>query len=201
MFLIVCLFNIPATIQTVKKAVFFYDYALPKIVVAFFASFYFRLLSHFVAFVVQIAKKAFAKFHESLTRNEQERPIDEETFAGVPIVELVDYMFETRHFKRAELEERFAMSRANIDLTAKRLEELCVLIRGENNARILASDFSRADIVEMFRKAKNPQSLSLIRRMTDDGEYTYKPRMQEIKNRVLSSLSGFSITPIQKTEE
>lgn len=94
-FLVVCLFNIPASIQTLKKALFFYDFAILKIIASLFIVYGFGLIRRFAEVTAKILT-AFWKWIIESMKIEQVEKIEHELFAGVPIIELVDYIFETR---------------------------------------------------------------------------------------------------------
>ena len=61
-----------------------------------------------------------------------------ERLEGAPLDDLIDHMIETNSFKRATVEARFSIPRHRVTLLGDRLEEVGILERGPNNARVLA---------------------------------------------------------------
>lgn len=57
---------------------------------------------------------------------------------GVPKSELLHFLFETGAFKLDDFRRRFGLHRRVHERIARRLEKLGVLVRGENNSRVLA---------------------------------------------------------------
>ena len=66
------------------------------------------------------------------------RPVGGERLEGAPLDDLIDHMIETNSFKRATVEARFSIPRHRVSLLGDRLEEVGILERGPNNARVLA---------------------------------------------------------------
>ena len=62
-----------------------------------------------------------------------------ERLEGAPLDALIDHMIETNSFKRGAIEAIFKMPRHRVSLLGDRLEEVGILERGENNARVLAA--------------------------------------------------------------
>ena len=122
------------------------DFALPKIAGSFLVVYSFPVWSSCVRWV-------FVSARESLTSL-----LPVETYHGVllydtPVVEIADFIFRTSGFRRSEAEETLGMSRKNIEKIAEGLERARVFVRGENNARVLRSDMSRADVVKVLTSA------------------------------------------------
>lgn len=65
--------------------------------------------------------------------------VPNERMEGVATDALIDHIFTTKGFRRAEIEQKFRIPRHRVTLLSDRLEELGILIRGENNARVLGS--------------------------------------------------------------
>lgn len=75
------------------------------------------------------------------------------TLEGIPVVELLDHLFEKESFKREEVENKFGIPRNRYTTLAIKLENIGVLIRGENNARVLNTEYSRADVAAILASA------------------------------------------------
>lgn len=74
-----------------------------------------------------------------IDRTRRAAPVPNERMEGVATDVLIDHMFATKGFRRAEVEAKFKMPRHRVSLLADRLEEVGILTRGENNARVLAA--------------------------------------------------------------
>lgn len=123
------------------------------------------------------------------------RPIDrdiseDERFYGIPVVELVEYIFSGRGFVRSEVERRFGIPRNKFDEMAKKLDEVKIFSRGSNNARVLNPDMSREDVSSiLFRAAETGEIRPLIRE-TENG-FSHTPSMPALR-----SSSGFVTRPL-----
>lgn len=69
---------------------------------------------------------------------------------GVPVVELVGYLFEKGDFSRSEVIETFAISRVDYGEIAWLLDKNNILIRGENNSRKLNPEMTRQMIADIL---------------------------------------------------
>lgn len=67
---------------------------------------------------------------------------------GIPATELIDHLFEFESFKRTDVLGKFGIPANRFENIAKKLEELGLLVRGDNNSRILAPGTSREKIAE-----------------------------------------------------
>lgn len=113
----------------------------------------------------------------------EEQPL----FYGIPCIELVDYLFENDTFSRSDVEKTFGISRSTFEEIAKKLDEVSVFTRGPNNARVLNTDFSRADIYSILSKGE----VRPLHRKVSDTHYTHQPSMPSILSR-----SGFTTRPL-----
>lgn len=77
-----------------------------------------------------------------------ERGEEAETIEGIPTGELIDHLFEHKSFKRQEIEAKFAIPRNRYSELAERMESVGILIRGENNSRVLNPAYSRERVAE-----------------------------------------------------
>lgn len=77
------------------------------------------------------------------------------SFYGIPVVELVEYLFSgDGSFRRDDIERRFAIPRNRFDEMAKLLDDYGVFTRGKNNARSLNPVISREALVSMLSGEK-----------------------------------------------
>lgn len=89
--------------------------------------------------------KRCAKFVHSFSL-QHEKLLD-----GIPVAELTDYLIRNKHFKREGVNgvrETFGLSMERFNKLAAKLEENGVLIRGENNGRILDTKWSRQTLID-----------------------------------------------------
>lgn len=158
------------------------DYALLKFLGAFLLVFGGRWYISPVLGLFDSLRAEFASF----SRGVSEDPL----FYGVPVVELVEYMFSGRGFVRSEVERRFGIPRNKFDEMAKKLDDVRVFVRGSNNARVINPEMSRADISSiLFRAAESGEVRPLIREVKNG--YTHAPSMPELR-----SSSGFVTRPL-----
>ena len=69
---------------------------------------------------------------------------------SVPVDELVEHLFQNKSFKRTESEKKFLLPRRKYTELAQKLEDVGVLQRGENNARVLNPLLTREQVSEML---------------------------------------------------
>lgn len=84
-----------------------------------------------------------------IDRTKQSVPVPNERMEGVATDALIEHLFATKGFRRAEVEAKFKMPRHRVSLLADRLEEVGILMRGENNARVLGA-VSREHVRELL---------------------------------------------------
>jgi len=111
------------------------------------------------------------------------------TIEWIPVVELLDHLFEFESFKRDDIEDKFGIPRNRFTDLAKKLESLHVLIRGENNSRILNPEFSRSDIAIMLEGKSSTEELKPLNRMTSETSGTSEPSGKTIIERVSEFLT------------
>ena len=115
---------------------------------------------------------------------------DEPLFYGIPVVELVEYMFSGRGFVRSDIERIFAIPRNKFDEMAKKLDDVKVFVRGSNNARIPNPEMSREDISSiLFAAAASGEVKRLVRKV--ENGYSHTPSMPALR-----SSSGFVTRPL-----
>lgn len=131
------------------------DFALPKMVgvmILFFGR----------KFIFSYVKKTRQSLHIKKAMLSEESFIDD-----IPVAELVDYMLRNKHFKREGVNgvrATFGLNMEKFNRLAKKLEENKVLVRGENNGRILAGHWSRQALVDYLSGEK--KSVDLLPRFT-----------------------------------
>lgn len=169
------------------------DFAILKISFVFVLVFYSRV-------IYRVLSSAFLWISEHIPTIEIPRadvlgPI----YNGIPVVELVDYIFTAPSYSRADFCERFAVGRKVFDDLASSLDHIGVFVRGQNNARTLSSEFSRADISSILTRACDTGEIRPLIREIKTG-YTHTPSMPEILERspsphfVTRPLSSFRVS-------
>lgn len=76
---------------------------------------------------------------------------DEQLLDGIPVSEMVDYLLRNKHFKREGVNgvrATFGLNMERFNRLAKKLEENKVLVRGENNGRMLDGHWSRQALID-----------------------------------------------------
>lgn len=167
------------------------------------------------------ASFAFVFNFQSLVRNirnmipeAQEIPSGE-TIEGIPTVELLDHLFEFESFKRDDVEKKFGIPRNRFTDLAKKLEDLKVLVRGDNNARILNPEFSRSDVASILTGSERAEELTPMIRRVNENTWSHTPSKMEIVQRVknwfstekkedtsaVSPSSGFTVRKIGESRE
>lgn len=87
---------------------------------------------------------------------------DEKMIDNIPVPELVDYMLRNKHFKREGVNgvrATFGLNMDKFNRLAKKLEENKVLVRGENNGRILDGKWSRQALIDYLSGEKHSTNL------------------------------------------
>ena len=131
-------------------------------------------------FLIKFAKKIFfGNPKKKLVAN------SEDMIDSIPVIELVDYLVKNAHFKREGINgvrQTFGLNMDRYNQLAQRLEKNGVLVRGENNCRILADFWTRQTLFDYLSGKINSKDLVpkiTIRRIGEGA----KIRMQ--KNELL----------------
>lgn len=128
-------------------------------------------------------------FESLLATHTDIRTID--SIDGIPRLELMDHLFTIGTFKRDDVESKWAIPRYRVTAISKKLEDLGVLIRGENNSRILNPEYTRADLATLLGDHKSMDDVKVLTRKTD-GWFSHRPSGSE----VLQRMSPFVTRPI-----
>ena len=155
----ISLVNIPEARENFAMAIKWHDFAIIKIFTSFLLVFYIQeignLLKSLFFWVVW-------SFEEFLPKKEEGKK-----YQGIPLIELVDYLFSAKSYSRNEFCEHFAVSRKVFDDMAEWFDKIGVFVRWKNNARELSEEYSRSDIA------------SILTRATETGNL--RPLMREVK--------------------
>ena len=129
------------------------------------------------------------KFESMLASHTEIRTID--SIDGIPRLELMDHLFMVGSFKRDEVESKWWIPRYRVTAISKKLEELGVLIRGENNSRVLNPEYTRADLATLLGDHESVEDIKMLTRKTD-GWFSHRPSGSE----VLQRMSPFVTRPL-----
>lgn len=131
------------------------------------------IVPKFILSVVLV--RSFPKIYKFIkSKKPRYETVDENQIEGIPTVELIDHLFETQSFKRGDVEYKFNIPRNRYQRLAEKLESNGVLVRGENNSRILNEEVRRQDIVKMLEGAESSCEIqNYIKK--DKNHYSFKP--------------------------
>lgn len=169
------LFDTRYALEIAKEAVYFADFALPKTAAAFAAVYGWRVWYSAGRWLVLAPLRELS---EHFAPDVSGMP----SVRGIPVPELADFVFTEGTFAREALVSRFGVSRSVADFLLGGLEDVGVLVRGANNARVLDERYSRSDVVSILSNVERDGFQKLLRK---DGEnsYTTTPSMPEIVAR------------------
>jgi predicted XRE-type DNA-binding protein len=135
------------------------------------------------------------KIYKNTKKYIESKKIKGELIEGIPVVELIDHLITEKNFKRSEIESKFGIPRHRYTNLAKKLEEVGVLIRGENNSRILNDDYARQDIFSVLSGAKDANNITGLFRVKTNG-ITTQPRGQIIKKHQSKYSNNTPLSPL-----
>lgn len=138
------------------------------------------------------ALSQWRKFLDMVKSAKIKKPVhNQNTLAGIPKKELINFLFEKQSFKLKETMDTFGIDRKSFDTLAKKLEnDLKVLERGENNSRILSEKYTREEIAKMIMGAKDVKSIKspLSMKIYQNGKVTETVTTKETVNKNLQNL-------------
>lgn len=157
------LVNIPEARENLTKAIKWHDFAMIKIFGSFLLVFY---IQEILGFVKNIIFSLIQEIHGIF-------PKEGNLYKWIPIIELVDYLFSSEWYSRAEFCDHFGVSRKVFDDMAEWFDKIGVFIRGKNNARVLSEEYARSDIVSILTRAGDGEIRPLMREVK--WGYTHSP--------------------------
>lgn len=137
----------------------------------------------------RILSYVLQKFESILASHTVIRTID--SIDGIPRLELMDHLFTVGSFKRDDVESKWWIPRYRVTAISKKLEELGVLIRGENNSRVLNPEYTRSDLATLLGDHESVEDIKMLTRKTD-GWFSHRPSGSE----VLQRMSPFVTRPL-----
>lgn len=168
------LVNIPSASEKLAMAIKWHDFAICKILGAFIVVFSHKL-------IISAVKSVYFWILDNIPELPK-TPVHGPQYFGIPVIELVDYIFSASSYSRTEFCEYFGVSRKVFDDLASGLDKIEVFVRGANNARVLSPNYSRADISSILTRASENGEIRPLIRSTGNG-YTHTPSMPEIVAR------------------
>lgn len=139
------LFDTQTAVETAKHVFVFADYAIPKTALSFAVIFGWRYEARFARWMIA---PIMDRFQGEEDEDEEDDGIAQ--IRGIPVSEIVDHLFSEKSFKIKDVQEKLAISRGNYDFLSKGLEECGILVRGENNSKIIDKEFSREQVVSIL---------------------------------------------------
>lgn len=182
------LVNIPGTTEKLAMALKWHDFAILKVLGAFMVVFFYKN-------ILSLGKSLYFWILDNIPEI-QKMPVHGPQYFGIPVIELVDYIFTASSYSRTEFCEHFGVARKVFDDLASGLDSIGVFSRGANNARVLSPDYSRADISSILTRAAENGEIRPLIRSTKSG-YTHTPSMPEIIDRSPSPSHGFTTRPLR----
>lgn len=184
----ISLVNIPVATEKLLYVVKYGDFAIVKILLAFIVVYFARDILG--------AVKSFFSYLRDLIPEIPKDPVHGPIYMGIPVVELVDYLFTAENYNRDLFCSHFAVGRKVFDTLASGLDNIGVFARGANNSRVLSSSYSRGDITNIITRASENGEIRPLIRKVENG-YTHRPSMEEIIERSPSPSHGFTTRPLR----
>ncbi|MEE9117829.1 MAG: hypothetical protein V3U02_04440 [Calditrichia bacterium] len=125
-------------------------------------------------------------------------PKAKETIEGVPVGELLHHLF-TENSLKFEAKKKLGFTHARFCSLVSKLEKLNVLVRGENNSRVLNPDFSREQVADILRNKSRSENLSPALRIFRKGKVSIQSlveKKQFVSKAMSPSLDPFSVRKI-----
>lgn len=187
----ISLVNIPVALEKIVYVVNYGDFAIIKILLAFIVIYFSREILG--------ALRSFVSYIRDSIPEIPKAPVHGPIFMGIPIVELVDYIFTAENYNRDLFCTHFSVGRKVFDTIASGFDTIGVFARGANNCRVLNSSYSRGDISTILTRATETGEIRPLIRKVENG-YTHRPSMEEIIERspsphfVTRPLSSFRVS-------
>lgn len=150
-----------AMVAFLENGFAFKNYVLPKLALWCVLFAYWRHL-------LSAPRKTRVLFNRMKRKLTKEKTID-----GIPAMELADYLIRNKSFKREGLNgarETFGLSMKKYNRIAQNLEKTGVLVRGDNNSRVLDETWTRQTLVDFLKYSRDSRELSkkvnIVNRLT-----------------------------------
>jgi len=154
LFLGVLLFKPDAVANAALTMLKMQNFALPKImaglIIIYGRKFVYKIPGKIRKFRIVLAQANVQKMHNPV--------ID-----GIPIDELADHLIRNGHFRREGINgvrATFGLRMEKFNALAGRLEANGVLVRGENNLRVLAPKWSRQALIDFLSQTDKSKNMT-----------------------------------------
>lgn len=128
-----------------QKFFMFENMIFPKWFVIFYYIFNLKSIHNKLNWIktkIQKQSKLLVKIKQSKSEEK-----DNEIF-WISIQEIIKHLLEEKHFKRTDIENKFIINRNQYQKLASKLDEVNILVRWENNSRILNEEYSEKQIAK-----------------------------------------------------
>lgn len=154
----------------------------------------FFMVSSFVSFYVFMnLQRLFNKF-STIEFNRYEEEVEKEQsewwmIEWIPVLELIDHLFVAKSFKREDIEKKFWIARHRFADVANALEECWILVRWQNNSRVLNDKITRQEIVACIAQAEKIEQIVRRPIAKNENEYLFADVSNMIEERVSDALN------------
>ena len=126
----------------------------------------------------------FNRYEEEVEKEQSQAMIE-----WIPVIELIDHLFTEQSFKREDVEKKFWIARHRFTDVVNALEECAILIRGENNSRVLNPNITRQEIVACIAEAEKATQIKRKPIAKNKNEYHFTDVSNMIEARVSDALN------------
>lgn len=149
---------------------------------------FFLIKALWVFFLVFNYKEVFNLFLKTKKKKKEYKPLNN-TIEWIPVFELLDHLFTHESFSRQDIEAKFWISRSQFQKLVSKLDELKILVRWENNARILNNEFSRQDLAKMIDWKTSAKEISKPMYINKNWTFSFRPMWLKIKKEVENKIN------------
>lgn len=153
-------------------------------------------LQRLVEQVSNIEFDRYVVWGEDIKEDQSEASIE-----WIPVIELIDHLFVAKSFKREDIEKKFGIARHRFTEVANALEECWILVRGENNARVLNPVITKQEIVACIAEAREASQIARRPIKINESEYHFTDIGKTIEQRVNDSLHSSSVQILETNEK
>lgn len=156
----------------------------------------FMFVQSALVYTVWNYRKHIISLFQEMHEVRQTSPV--ETFEGIPVMELLDYLFDVQTFKRENVVKKFKITRSQYDRLVGILKDARILMHGPCNAHLLNTEYSREQIAKMITAGAKNGKIS----ETDAGvslsknSYGFDPDAKRIEKKVSASIAKDKKIPI-----
>jgi len=167
--------NMPESQEKLAMAFNYGNFAIIKILTSFLLVFHFKM-------IIILIKRIWKSLLDELSGKIRQFTPHGDIYHGIPVVELVDYLFSGNPLGRTQFCDHFGVSRSTYDEIFSGLDSIQVFSRGASNARVLNPDYSRSDIASIISRASSSGVIKPLIKVVENG-FSHKPSMPDIIRR------------------